>query len=62
MFSSLFLGENLTLVQWVGVILTLSSIYLVSVRSTNSSDISQNMPETQKMLESANETIGLDHK
>lgn len=34
MFSSLFLGENLTLVQWVGVILTLSSIYLVSVRDS----------------------------
>jgi len=32
MFSSLFLGENLTLVQWLGVILTLSSIYLVSMR------------------------------
>jgi drug/metabolite transporter (DMT)-like permease len=32
MFSSLFLGENLTLAQWLGVILTLSSIYLVSMR------------------------------
>lgn len=32
LFSSLFLGENLTLAQWIGVILTLSSIYLVSVR------------------------------
>ncbi len=32
MFSSLFLGENLTLVQWIGVILTLGSIYLVSMR------------------------------
>ncbi len=32
MFSSLFLGEHLTLVQWIGVILTLSSIYLVSMR------------------------------
>jgi len=36
MFSSLFLGENLTLVQWLGVILTLSSIYLVSVRGQDS--------------------------
>jgi drug/metabolite transporter (DMT)-like permease len=32
MFSSLFLGESLTLVQWIGVILTLGSIYLVSMR------------------------------
>ncbi|WP_271252315.1 DMT family transporter [Pseudanabaena sp. Chao 1811] len=36
MFSSLFLGENLTLVQWIGVILTLTSIYLVSVRGSES--------------------------
>jgi hypothetical protein len=34
MFSSLFLGENLTLVQWIGVILTLTSIYLVSMRGS----------------------------
>jgi drug/metabolite transporter (DMT)-like permease len=34
MFSSLFLGENLTLVQWIGVILTITSIYLVSVRES----------------------------
>jgi len=34
MFSSLFLGENLTLVQWIGVILTVSSIYLVSMRGS----------------------------
>jgi hypothetical protein len=34
MFSSLFLGENLTLIQWIGVILTLSSIYLVSMRGS----------------------------
>ena len=60
MFSSLFLGENLTLVQWVGVILTLSSIYLVSVRGIDS-DISQSMSETQEMLEVAGETVGLDH-
>ena len=32
MFSSVFLDENLTLVQWVGVVLTLGSIYLVSMR------------------------------
>ena len=34
MFSSLFLGENLTQVQWIGVILTLISIYLVSMRGS----------------------------
>ncbi|MFN5966477.1 MAG: DMT family transporter, partial [Pseudanabaena sp.] len=39
MFSSLFLGENLTLVQWIGVILTLTSIYLVSLRSSESDSI-----------------------
>jgi drug/metabolite transporter (DMT)-like permease len=33
-FSSIFLSENLTLIQWVGVVLTLSSIYLVSMRGT----------------------------
>jgi len=60
MFSSLFLGENLTLVQWIGVILTLSSIYLVSIRVIDS-DISQSMSETQKMLEVASEPAGLDH-
>ena len=60
MFSSVVLGDNLTLVQWVGVILTLSSIYLVSVRGIDS-DISQSMSETQEMLEVADETVGLDH-
>jgi drug/metabolite transporter (DMT)-like permease len=39
MFSSLFLGENLTLVQWIGVILTLSSIYLVSMRGSGQDGI-----------------------
>lgn len=34
MFSSFFLRENLTFVQWFGVILTLSSIYLVSMRGS----------------------------
>ncbi len=37
-FSGLFLDENLTLVQWLGVILTLSSIYLVSMRGAGQSD------------------------
>lgn len=39
LFSSLFLGENLTLAQWIGVILTLSSIYLVSVRDAGQANI-----------------------
>jgi drug/metabolite transporter (DMT)-like permease len=32
LFGSIFLGESLTTVQWIGVILTLASIYLVSIR------------------------------
>ncbi|PZU93031.1 MAG: EamA family transporter [Pseudanabaena sp.] len=47
-FSSLFLGENLTLVQWLGVILTLSSIYLVSVRGQD------NIEQQQESLEVSN--------
>jgi drug/metabolite transporter (DMT)-like permease len=42
MFSSLFLGENLTLVQWIGVILTLSSIYLVSMRGAGQDSNEEN--------------------
>lgn len=38
MFSSFFLGETLTLGQWLGVILTLSSIYLVSGRGLAKAD------------------------
>ncbi len=41
MFSSLFLGENLTLIQWIGVILTLSSIYLVSMRGAGQDSIDE---------------------
>jgi drug/metabolite transporter (DMT)-like permease len=33
LFGSIFLGESLTHAQWVGVVLTLTSIYLVSVRN-----------------------------
>jgi drug/metabolite transporter (DMT)-like permease len=50
MFSSLFLGENLTLVQWIGVILTLTSIYLVSVRGSES-DSSEANSESETMTE-----------
>ncbi len=51
MFSSLFLGENLTLVQWIGVVLTLSSIYLVSMRgagqdSNEKTNIDQDIADT----------------
>ncbi|NUN65727.1 EamA family transporter [Pseudanabaena biceps] len=45
MFSSLFLGENLTLIQWVGVILTLSSIYLVSVRDSGKGNGEEGLPD-----------------
>ena len=59
MFSSLFLGENLTLVQWVGVVLTLSSIYLVSIRGTDSK-VSEEISEAQEIVESTSETVGLE--
>lgn len=50
MFSSLFLGENLTLIQWIGVILTLTSIYLVSMRGAGQ-DSSEERPETGEISE-----------
>lgn len=61
MFSSLFLGENLTLVQWVGVILTLTSIYLVSVRdsgqeSNEDAQVVAGMTET-KVLPEADQVL-----
>jgi drug/metabolite transporter (DMT)-like permease len=56
MFSSLFLGENLTLVQWIGVILTLSSIYLVSVRGAEQDSIED--PSTN--LVAASEALAID--
>ncbi len=59
MFSSLFLGENLTLVQWIGVVLTLSSIYLVSIRGIDSK-VSQEISESQEILESTTETVELE--
>jgi hypothetical protein len=51
MFSSLFLGENLTFAQWIGVILTLSSIYLVSMRGSG-----QDMSEENQTVEEISET------
>lgn len=59
MFSNLLLDEDLTKVQWMGVALTLSSIYLVSMRGTDSK-VSQEISEAQEILESTNETIGLE--
>ncbi|OIP69325.1 MAG: EamA family transporter [Oscillatoriales cyanobacterium CG2_30_44_21] len=61
MFSSLFLGENLTLVQWLGVILTLGSIYLVSVRGQDNIEqqsISLEVPSSQNVL-SASEQVAI---
>ena len=61
MFSSLFLGENLTLVQWTGVILTVSSIYLVSMRGSvqDSNEEHKASPEmaTTTMLPEAEQVI-----
>ncbi|AFY74878.1 DMT(drug/metabolite transporter) superfamily permease [Synechococcus sp. PCC 7502] len=34
-FGRIFLSETLTQVQWLGVVLTLTSIYLVSIRNSN---------------------------
>jgi drug/metabolite transporter (DMT)-like permease len=59
MFSNLLLDEDLTKLQWLGVALTLSSIYLVSMRGTDSK-VSQEISEAQEILESTNETIGLE--
>jgi drug/metabolite transporter (DMT)-like permease len=38
LFGRIFLGEMLTQMQWLGVFLTLASIYLVSMRSVNSAN------------------------
>jgi len=61
MFSSLFLGENLTLVQWIGVILTVSSIYLVSMRGSaqNSNEEHNSSSEiaTPTMLREAKQVV-----
>jgi hypothetical protein len=59
MFSNLLLDENLTKVQWLGVVLTLSSIYLVSIRGTDSK-VSEEISDAQEILESTNETVGLE--
>ncbi|PZO41702.1 MAG: EamA family transporter [Pseudanabaena frigida] len=61
MFSSLFLGENLTLVQWIGVILTLTSIYLVSMRGSgqDSNKEDKSAPEitTNTMLPASEQVV-----
>ncbi len=61
MFSSLFLGENLTLMQWIGVILTVSSIYLVSMRGSaqDSNEEHNSSPEiaTPPMLPEAEQVV-----
>jgi len=59
MFSSLLLDENLTKVQWLGVLLTLSSIYLVSIRGTEGK-VSQEIPKSQEILDPTTETVGLE--
>jgi len=59
MFSNLLLDEDLTKLQWLGVALTLSSIYLVSMRGTDSK-VSQEISEAQEILESTSETVGLE--
>lgn len=46
LFGSIFLGESLTNMQWVGVALTLTSIYLVSVRSLNRPKV-EDLPSVQ---------------
>ena len=50
-FSSVFLDENLTSVQWIGVVLTLSSIYLVSMRGAGQ-DSSQEHHQVVEISES----------
>ena len=59
MFSNLLLDEDLTKVQWLGVVLTLSSIYLVSMRG-NDGKVSEEISEGQEILESTSETVGLE--
>jgi hypothetical protein len=59
MFSNLLLDEDLTKVQWLGVVLTLGSIYLVSIRG-NESKVSEEISEGQEILESTSETVGLE--
>ena len=58
MFSNLLLDEDLTKVQWLGVVLTLGSIYLVSIRG-NDGKVSEEISDAQEILESTNETVGL---
>ncbi|MFM7887080.1 MAG: EamA family transporter, partial [Pseudanabaena sp.] len=49
-FSSLFLGENLTFVQWIGVILTLTSIYLVSIHEAESDRSDESTSNSETMM------------
>ena len=59
MFSNLLLDEDLTKVQWLGVVLTLSSIYLVSIRGSESK-VSEEISNAEEILESTSETVGLE--
>ncbi len=59
MFSNLLLDEDLTKVQWLGVVLTLGSIYLVSIRG-NDSKVSEKISDAEEILESTSETVGLE--
>jgi drug/metabolite transporter (DMT)-like permease len=59
MFSNLLLDEDLTKVQWLGVVLTLGSIYLVSIRGSESK-VSEEISDAQEILESTSETVGLE--
>lgn len=59
LFGRIFLSESLTLVQWLGVSLTLVSIYLVSVRefSAQESDISPTNSEPLAIAASSAQTL-----
>ena len=50
LFGNIFLAESLTTAQWIGVVLTLTSIYLVSARDlfkAKSSDVTTDLPAIQ---------------
>jgi len=51
LFGRIFLGETLTLVQWAGVLLTLTSIYLVSGRDTIKQKIRQILKLDQNLAQ-----------
>jgi len=52
-FGRIFLSETLTQIQWLGVLLTLTSIYLVSVRKSQDQIASENLD--QPVLELSNQ-------